>query len=387
MGKLDSKKASILDIATRIFSEKGFNESTISEIAKSVGIGDSAIYDYFASKEEILLAIPEEQMIMFLSDLKNGLEGIKGAENKLRKLIWHHCKFFTTYREYTHILLLDCRSNPRFYDSEGYELMKDYSKIIIEIIEEGKKEGKICSLSQPRLLRDMIMGAIDHAALNWIINGMPNPLDYAEEIYEIVINSVRPEENCKLSSDPRGQKRKQIINGATSVFSKKGYYESTISEIAREAGVAEGTIYEYFKSKEDLLISIPEDKLGEFLDGIDGASSETKFRKMILDYLRFFNDRRDYTSILVLMLRPTRKFYTSKSYEVLARISDNFRNCIIEGQKKGIFLKNVNIDVFEDMIFGTIDHIIIPWIIFKRGYDLMKVGEEAAELFVKAIRA
>lgn len=385
MEKLDLKRTSILDSATKVFSEKGFTESTISEIAKSAKIGDSAVYDYFKGKEEILFAIPEENMTVFLSNLEDQLEGIKGAENKLRKLIWHHCKFFSTHKEYTHVLLLVCRSNPRFYNSEAYRLIKDYSSIIINIVEEGIREGKICGLSSPRVLRDMIMGTIDHVALNWIMKSTPNPLTQAEEIYEMIINPVKPRASERISLDPKVKKRKQIINAATKILSNKGYNKATISEIAKEAGVADGTIYEYFGSKENLLISIPEEKLGEFLIDINEVSPEKKLKKMILEYFRFFNANRDYTSILVLMLRPNRKFYNSTSYQVIDKISNIFQDIIVEGQQKGIFLQNFNIDIFQNLIFGTIDHITIPWVIFKRKYDLLQVGEEASELLTKAI--
>lgn len=385
MEKLDLKRTSILDSATKVFSEKGFTESTISEIAKSAKIGDSAVYDYFKGKEEILFAIPEENMTVFLFNLEDQLEGIKGAENKLRKLIWHHCKFFATHKEYTHVLLLVCRSNPRFYNSEAYRLIKDYSNIIINIVEEGIREGKICGLSSPRVLRDMIMGTIDHVALNWIMKSTPNPLTQAEEIYEMIINPVKPRASERISLHPKVKKRKQIINAATKILSNKGYNKATISEIAKEAGVADGTIYEYFGSKENLLISIPEEKLGEFLIDINEVSPEKKLKKMILEYFRFFNANRDYTSILVLMLRPNRKFYNSTSYQVIDKISNIFQDIIVEGQQKGIFLQNFNIDIFQNLIFGTIDHITIPWVIFKRKYDLLQVGEEASELLTKAI--
>ena len=385
--KIEIKRTSILESATRVFSEKGFFESTISDIARGAGIADSGVYHHFKGKEEILFTIPEEQMKSFLTNLDDQLEGIKGVENKLRKLIWYHCKYFTTNRQYTDVLLLECRSNTRFYNSKAYKLIKDYSKIIIDIIEEGMREGGICHLTSPRLVRDMIMGTVDHAALNWVFKDYPSPLDRAESISELILSSLRSKKNIKNKLDSKDGKRKRIIEAATRIFAEKGYDGATISEIAKEAEVADGTIYEYYKSKEDLIVSIPEENLLELLSYIDETSPDKKLERIIVFCFRFFNNNRYFTSILVLMLRPNRRFYKSESKRILDKIGDKIGDIIIEGREQGVFSNDFDIPVFQDLVFGTIDHIIIPWVIFKRKYNLLQMGEEASKLFLNAIRA
>ena len=84
-------------------------------------------------------------------------------------------------------------------------------------------------------------------------------------------------------------------------------------------------------------------------------------------------------------MRPNRKFYNSRSYELLDDIGDSLKNIIIEGQEKNIFLTNLDVNLFKTCILGTIDHIIIPWVIFNRQYSLTEVGEEISELLVNAI--
>ncbi len=387
MNKTDIKRTSILNSANKVFSEKGFFQTTISEIAKGAGIADSAVYRYFKGKEEILFAIPEEQMNLYLSNLDDQTEGIKGAENKLRKLIWYHCKFFTTHRAYTHVLLLECRSNTRFYGSKAYELIRKYSQIIIRIIEEGIQEGRISDSVSPRLLRDMIMGTIDHAALDWIFKNAPSPLEQAENISELILNSARSNIGHGNELDSKAKKRKRIIEAATRIFAEKGYEGATISEIAKEAEVADGTIYDYYESKENLIVNIPEENLKELFHYIDETSPEKKLERMILFCFRFLNNNRHFTSILVLMLRSNRKFYKSESDKILGKIRDRIGDIIVEGIKQSVFLRDIDIPTFHHLMFGTIDHIIIPWVIFKRKYSLLEVGEEASKLFVDAIRA
>lgn len=387
MNKVDIKRASILESATRVFSEKGFFESTISDIARGAGIAESAVYHHFRGKEDILFTIPKDGMKIFLTNLNDQLEGIKGAENKIRKLIWHHCKYFTTNREYTDVLLLECRSNTRFYNSKAYSLIKDYSKIIIDILDEGMREGVICNLASPGLVRDMIMGTVDHAALSWVFKDYPSPLERAEGISELILSSLRSKKGIKRNLGSKEEKRKRIVEAATKIFAEKGYDGATISEIAKEAEVADGTIYEYYKSKEDLIVNIPEENLLELLSYIEEMSPEKKLERVILFCFRFFNNNRYFTSILVLMLRPNRKFYESESNKILDRIGDKIGDIIVEGRKQGVFSNDFDISVFQDLVFGTIDHIIIPWVIFKRKYNLLQLGEEASKLLLNSIRA
>jgi len=122
MMKAEEKRRAILASATRVFSEKGFTDATVSEIAKGAGMADSGVYISSKGKEEILFTIPEDQMRIYLSNLDDQIQGIRGAENKLPKLIWYHCKYFTTSRDCTHVLLLECRSNSRFYTSQPYRV-------------------------------------------------------------------------------------------------------------------------------------------------------------------------------------------------------------------------------------------------------------------------
>ena len=75
------------------------------------------------------------------------------------------------------------------------------------------------------------------------------------------------------------------------------------------------------------------------------------------------------------------------SDEILGKISESIRRTIVEGMKQGLFSKNIDIDTFLNLVFGTIDHIIIPWVMFKRNYDLLQIGEETSRLFINAIRA
>ena len=117
-------------------------------------------------------------------------------------------------------------------------------------------------------------------------------------------------------------RRQQIIQAAIEVFDKKSFQKASIVEIAQKANVAEGTIYQYFKNKEDLFFSIPAQRTEEFceefdlhLQGIHGALN--KIRKLIWYYLYFSKMNPAYARTLMLEMRVSRSFITSKTYSTI----------------------------------------------------------------------
>ena len=188
----EEKRRLILKVATEVFAEKGFNESTISQIAKKAKIAEGGIYVYFKNKEDLLFSIPEERMENFLSGLRQQVEGIRGALNKLRKLIWYHLHFYEQNRDYTLILLQNIRLNPRFASTQAYQLIREFSEMVVQIIEEGKNEGSIRAGIDSRLLRDAIRGAIEHVTIRGSILGrFPRLTDAAEPLYDFFVTGIQ----------------------------------------------------------------------------------------------------------------------------------------------------------------------------------------------------
>lgn len=383
----DPKIQALLRSATDIFSQKGFAETTISEIARGAQITPSGIYNHFSGKEEILYTIIHDFLRMSLDVLKEHLEGIRGAENKLRKAIWCHCKLMTTHRSEAAIVL-EARSYPKVYGSPAFSAMKEYASVIIGIIEEGMGEGLIRNLTTPRLIRDMIYGAVDDLTFNWITQDGPSPFDRAAALSDMIIRAIRPATAAEASrNDPKALKQRNILKAATRSFARNGYNETSMADIAKEAGVAEGTIYEYYLNKENLLISIPEDKLTQLRDHMSGRSSEQRLRRAIRDLFAFYNDNRDFSTILVLMLRANKNFIHSPSHQIYGHIFDILEDIIDQGRQAKTFAPDADLGLFQSLVYGTLDHIIIPWVIFNRPYDLMPVGEEACDLFTSALKA
>jgi TetR/AcrR family transcriptional regulator, fatty acid metabolism regulator protein len=382
------KRSDILASAVHVLSEKGFLNTTISDIAKGAKIAASGIYKYFDGKEQILFTIIENFLAESFEKLSDHLEGIEGAENKLRKAIWFHCKTYASNKALIKIVL-ESRSYLRFYQSSAYTAMKRYAAIFNMIIKEGMQQGEFSNLRTPGLLRDMILGTVDHIAIDWTIKDTPNALDQAVRIFDLLMDAVRPVTDpvkpiSKISK--KNTKRAKIIDVATSLFTEKGFNDTSMLEISQAAAVAEGTVYEHFGSKEQLLISIPNEKLSELYQSVADGAVEKEIRAIIADVFRFYQKEKRFTKILVLMLRTNRQFHFSESNQIIDHLYEIISGLIKQGQEEGLFKTDLDLSLCKHLLFGTADHVIIPWIIFERNYDFQEIGELVASLFIQAIK-
>lgn len=185
-------------------------------------------------------------------------------------------------------------------------------------------------------------------------------------------------------------KRNAIIQSAIEVFSKNGFQNSTISEIAQKASVAEGTIYRYFKNKEDLFFSIPVEKTKEFckelelhLQGISGAFG--KIRKFIWYYLYFFKTNPDYARTLMLEMRVSKNFVKTNSYRSFKPFTNRILEIVREGQKEGIIRKDVSIYLLRQLILGILEHMVTRWLLGSEKYDLMEYYDDVNKLVIGGI--
>ena len=185
-------------------------------------------------------------------------------------------------------------------------------------------------------------------------------------------------------------KRQVIINAAVEVFSRNGFQDSTISQIARKANVAEGTIYQYFKNKEDLFFSIPIDKTKEFygelelhLEGIHGAGN--KIRKFVWYYLYHLQENPEYARALMLEMRVNRNFAKTKTFEPYRPLTRKILEIIEEGQEEGIIRKDVTSYMVRHLILGMLEHIVTRWLLKGEKGDLLAQYNEAVELLMHGI--
>jgi TetR/AcrR family fatty acid metabolism transcriptional regulator len=189
----------------------------------------------------------------------------------------------------------------------------------------------------------------------------------------------------------KDDKRKRILKAAVKVFAQKGFYNSKVSEIAKYAGVADGTIYLYFKNKDEILISIFEEEMGNFIGSVNhelGAESNAieKIKRFIHAHLRFVKKNPKLAQVLQLELRQSNKFikeYTgSKLKEYLNLIGD----LIEEGQNQGVIRRDIHAGLAKRILFGALDEIATHWVLLKNDkYDLEQSANQVSDIFIRGV--
>ncbi|MBC8179270.1 MAG: TetR/AcrR family transcriptional regulator [Desulfobacteraceae bacterium] len=181
----------IADALRVLLETKDFGAITTSEIAKSAGVTEALIYKYFKGKRDLLYQLLSEYLEHYDVQVERDLKGIKGALNKLRKLIWSHINVYATDRVFAKILLLDVRSFSDYYTSETYKLVRKYTEILLEIIQEGIKNQEIRDDIPPVFLRQAILGSIENVCLTRVVFDQKiSPDDLTEKLCEFVFKGI-----------------------------------------------------------------------------------------------------------------------------------------------------------------------------------------------------
>jgi TetR/AcrR family fatty acid metabolism transcriptional regulator len=188
------------------------------------------------------------------------------------------------------------------------------------------------------------------------------------------------------------EKYHRIIEAATKVFAKNGFYQSKIAQIAKEAGVADGTIYIYFENKDDILISLFEEQMKVVLDNmalqvakIDDPAE--RLEKFASTHLGLIEMNKDMAEIIQVELRQSGKFMKEYKNERFMEYLDIIGDIIIEGQKRGLFKKDVIPGVAKRAFFGALDEVSRFWVLSSRKqYDIRTVAKQISAFFLNGIK-
>ncbi|HET7579037.1 MAG TPA: TetR/AcrR family transcriptional regulator [Bacillales bacterium] len=185
-------------------------------------------------------------------------------------------------------------------------------------------------------------------------------------------------------------KYKKIIDAAVVVIAEHGFDQAQISKIARQAGVADGTIYLYFKNKEDLLISLFREKMGQFIEHIenqiaDKPTIEEKLFTMIEVHLRQLSADYRLAIVTQLELRQSNKGLRAKIGEVLKRYLAVIDDILDEGIKQGVFDTHLEVRLARQMIFGTLDETVTNWVLNDRKYNLTSLAGPVHHLLIHGL--
>ncbi len=185
----------------------------------------------------------------------------------------------------------------------------------------------------------------------------------------------------------------RIIAAATKIFAKKGFYNAKISEIAKEAGIADGTIYIYFKHKDDILISLFEEKMKEVLDNMKKQiSSESdpfaKIERFALIHLKLIKDNKDMAEIIQVELRQSSKFMKNYQNKKFAEYLDLIGDIIQEGKEKSLITQDIIPGIAKRAFFGALDEMSRFWVLSKkRKYDIETAARQISSYFINGIKS
>jgi len=159
----------IMEALRLLLREKSFDAITTAEISRVAGVNEALIYRYFKDKRGLLHEVLAEYTLDHLLQIQSDVAQVQGALNKLRKLIRGTISFHKKNRVFSRILLLDVRNYPGYFESDAYELVKQYAKLIDEIVEEGVRNKVIRDDISTASVKDVIVGSIEHACLRSVV--------------------------------------------------------------------------------------------------------------------------------------------------------------------------------------------------------------------------
>jgi AcrR family transcriptional regulator len=194
-GRANSRKDRIMDVALRIFAEKGFQNATISEISKEAGCSEATIYEHFGTKEDLLFAIPEKISKESIKETEQALSYIRGVEGQMRALLLAYVRLYQSNPHYSALVLLQLMNNKRFRQTPAHAAIRRPAHRLLDCIKEGIADGTFKKDSNPYLIRSMLLGTIEHLFIHWHMQGMPKKetsiMEMLDPFIEIVLDGIR----------------------------------------------------------------------------------------------------------------------------------------------------------------------------------------------------
>ena len=194
----------------------------------------------------------------------------------------------------------------------------------------------------------------------------------------------------KINKKNKHNKYHLILEAAVKVFARQGFYQSTVAQIAREAGVADGTIYLYFKNKEDILVNFFDYKTKQvferFRAEVDKAESGLdKLRNLVRRHLTEFQRDRDMAILYQVGTHQIDRLAEDQIREMSKMYQDIVSEIVEVGQQEGSIRKDLYVGLVKRFILGGVDEVINTWLHSERDYDLASMADPLVELFIRGI--
>lgn len=192
------------------------------------------------------------------------------------------------------------------------------------------------------------------------------------------------------AKDKANGKYEAILRAAIKVFARSGFFNAKVADVAREAGVADGTVYLYFKNKDDILVSIfnhvmeealalGRQRLAEVGDPVE------KLKRIVHAHLDRIGRDRELAVVFQVELRSSTKFMEQFSATKVTEYLDMIRVVIEEGKRRGVFRKGINTTIAAKVLFGALDEMATNWVLSRKRYNLISTAEPVIDLLLNGI--
>ena len=183
-------------------------------------------------------------------------------------------------------------------------------------------------------------------------------------------------------------KRSRILHAAVKVFARRGYFAARVADVARRAGVADGTIYLYFRNKEDILVSLFDEVMSEHLEGRrrqvePEAPAPARLRAIAERHLGLLGSNRDLAVVFQVELRQSTKFMERFTASWLQDYLALIGEVIEQGQREGSLRADLPVKVATKAFFGVLDEMVTSWILSRKHYDLTALAGPVVDLFLR----
>jgi TetR/AcrR family fatty acid metabolism transcriptional regulator len=197
-------------------------------------------------------------------------------------------------------------------------------------------------------------------------------------------------QGVKINKNNKNNKYDLILEAAVKVFARQGFYQSTIAQVAKEAGVADGTIYLYFKNKDDILVHFFSYRTKQVFERFRAEvkiadNSLDKLRNLIRRHLTEFQRDRDMAVVYQVETHQNSRLAESQIREMSMMYQDLVAEIVELGQQEGSIRKDLYVGLVKRFILGAVDEVINTWLHSEKEYDLVSMAEPLVELFVKGI--
>lgn len=202
----------------------------------------------------------------------------------------------------------------------------------------------------------------------------------------------KPARNGSSNRAAVTDKREAILRAAIKVFAGRGYFNSKVADIAGEAGIADGTVYLYFKSKDEILHSIFDRAMAEFI--AEGkkelaaiAEPAARLKRIAELHLEKLGADRDLAVVFQVELRGSTKFMQEFSAAGFHEYLEIIRATIAGGQKVGVFRADIKPIVAAKILYGSVDEMVTNWVLSKKSYPLAPMAGEVLKVFFGGVLA